>query len=130
MDSVDLDRRQDLTDPTGTSVWVDERIALDDAAAATSPLVMFEVSNGRFTADLLRSPRRRSGSTSGRVARRAVLAELSDLEKMDTTAQNAAQFVFIGQDARRAVARVVNRAAVGLDAGMPEHYLLVGSPIH
>lgn len=120
-DTVDLEYERGHPEPAGTSVLADERIALADSPAAVRPLVMFDVRTEHSAA----KPLSRSSWERRRAAKGLVLAEIIDTNTISAREESEAQLVLVGHDLRRGVTRVVNRRVLGLDAGMPEHYLLL-----
>lgn len=121
---VSVEYEEGRPEDAATAVLADARIARPDSAAVMRPAVMFDVRAGHGTVAPFRKPLSRSAFDSRRITR-PVLAEIIDPGPISAKPDAGARFLLANSDLRRGVTRVVNRTAVGLDAGMPEHYLLV-----
>jgi hypothetical protein len=118
--------------PASAEILADERVELEGPLSTILPAVIFHVMGTEVTAaiisGLLGKPPQRSMANIRPVPRRVVLAENLDSANIAAITGSDAQLLVFGHDTysmQRGLARVVNRTAVGLDAGGSEQILFI-----
>lgn len=118
--------------PTTAEILADERVELEGPLSAILPSVIFHVIGVGVTAaaisGLLGKPLQRSTANIRPGPKRVVLAENLDSANIAAITGIDAQLLVVGHDThsvQRGLARVVNRTAVGLDAGPSEQILFI-----
>jgi hypothetical protein len=129
--SVDIDSGEGSLEPIRTSVLADKRV-MPSALGILLPSVVLQVIIQPATAaavtGLLRKVVRRPTSNIRPIAKRLVYVEHVDSPAMSVITGSTAQLVLVSPERHHAqtdFARVVNRAAVGLDASIREPSLLI-----
>lgn len=129
--SIDVDSGEGTLEPVQTLVLADGRITSSPAGTQLPSVilqVLLEPATATTVADLLNKAVHRPTTNVRPIAKWVVYAEHMDSNAMVKVAGSLAQLVLVGHDTRNAqtdFARVVNRAAVGLDTPIPEPSLML-----
>ena len=118
--------------PTSAEILADERVELEGPLSTILPAVIFHIIGAGVTpgaiSGFLGKPPRRPTDNTWPAPKRVVLAENLDSANIAAITSSDAQLLVFGHDTRsmqRGLARVVNRTAVGLDAGRSEQILFI-----
>lgn len=117
---------------TSAEILADERVGFEGPFSTLLPAVIFHVIGVEVTAativGLLGKPPQRLTADIGPEPKRVYLAENLDSANIAAITGSDAQLLVFGHDThsmQRGLARVVNRKAVGLDAGRSEQILFI-----